>query len=180
MQLHLENKAVDGLLFNYLHFWGSYDYVGKSSRWYPHEIRVIRNDANIYSYRDAQGFRKLNNEKLRVKEMAAWVYHYGWVREPATMKRKYEGVGKFWGGKEMPEDQEYNNGNQFDYSDVDMLAPFDGSHPKVMNETIQSKNWHFEYDPNLHKLPLKERFKNFVQKIVGRRIFDYKNYKIVQ
>src|SRR4029077_19092853 len=53
-----DDLKVDGLLFKYEHFWGSFDYVGDSSRWYKHEIRVVRNDKSIYSYRDAQGFRK--------------------------------------------------------------------------------------------------------------------------
>ncbi len=53
-----EDKLVDGLLFNYKHFYGSYDYVGESWQWYRREIRVIRNNRNIFSYKDAQGFRK--------------------------------------------------------------------------------------------------------------------------
>ncbi|MEJ0101767.1 MAG: hypothetical protein WDO19_04020 [Bacteroidota bacterium] len=56
MQKYKDDKRVDGLLFKYLHFWGSFDYIGVSSRWYRNEIRIIRNDRNIYSYMDAQGF----------------------------------------------------------------------------------------------------------------------------
>ena len=63
MKRYKDDPGVDGLLFKYLHFYGSYDYVGASSNWYKHEIRVIKNDKSIYSYRDAQGFRKGNNEK---------------------------------------------------------------------------------------------------------------------
>ena len=63
MEKHQENKLVDGLLFKYLHFYGSYDYVGDSSQWYNHEIRIVKNNPNIYSYKDAQGFRKNDNEK---------------------------------------------------------------------------------------------------------------------
>ncbi len=49
---------VEGLDFNYLHFYGSYDYVGDAYRWYRREVRVIKNDHSIHSYKDAQGFRK--------------------------------------------------------------------------------------------------------------------------
>jgi len=35
-----EDLNIDGLLFKYLHFYGSFDYVGASSKWYKHEIRV--------------------------------------------------------------------------------------------------------------------------------------------
>ena len=72
MESHLSNHTVDGLLFHYKHFYGSYDYIGTSTKWYPHEIRIIRNNKNIYSYRDAQGFRKGNNEKLKSFEFTRW------------------------------------------------------------------------------------------------------------
>ena len=53
MNNYKEDGHVEGLLFNYEHFYGSYDYVGDSWRWYRREIRIIRNDRNIFSYRDA-------------------------------------------------------------------------------------------------------------------------------
>src|ERR1035437_2435998 len=56
MEAHKYNLHVEGLLFDYTHFYGSYDYVGDSRRWYRNEIRVIRNDKEIRSYKDAQGF----------------------------------------------------------------------------------------------------------------------------
>ena len=88
MLKYKEEQTVDGLLFKYLHFYGSYDYVVVSSNFYKHEIRVIKNNKKIYSYRDAQGFRKNNNEKLQVKLIDAYVYHYGWVKEPKAMQEK--------------------------------------------------------------------------------------------
>ena len=69
-----DDKRVDGLLFNYLHFYGTYNYVGDSRRWYNREIRIIRNDKSIQSYKDAQGFRK-NGRKLLVKPLDAHIYH---------------------------------------------------------------------------------------------------------
>ncbi|HRT81020.1 MAG TPA: hypothetical protein P5538_08795, partial [Bacteroidales bacterium] len=42
------NKNIEGLLFKYLHFYGSYDYVGTSYRWYRNEIRIIRNEKTIF------------------------------------------------------------------------------------------------------------------------------------
>ena len=58
MERYQNDQKVEGLLFNYLHFYGSYDYIGISPKWYRNEIRVIKNDKSIYSFRDAQGFRK--------------------------------------------------------------------------------------------------------------------------
>jgi hypothetical protein len=77
---YLNDKRVEGLLFNYLHFYGTYDYVGDSRKWYHKEVRIIRNDKRIRAYRDAQGFRK-DYEKIRVKPVDATMYHYGWENQ---------------------------------------------------------------------------------------------------
>jgi hypothetical protein len=44
---NLSNSQVDGLLFDYVHFYGSYDYIGDSRKWYRKEIRVVRNNPDI-------------------------------------------------------------------------------------------------------------------------------------
>ena len=49
MHHHLTDDKVDGLLFKYLHFYGSYDYIATSSKWYKNEIRIVRNNKRIYS-----------------------------------------------------------------------------------------------------------------------------------
>jgi glycosyltransferase involved in cell wall biosynthesis len=66
MQEYVNNDSVDALLFDYRHFYGSYDYIGDSRKWYRKEIRIIRQGRGIKSWKDAQGFRSKNNEKLRV------------------------------------------------------------------------------------------------------------------
>jgi len=43
MEENLSNKAVDGLILHYSHFYGTYDYLADSRRWYRSEIRIIRN-----------------------------------------------------------------------------------------------------------------------------------------
>jgi hypothetical protein len=90
-----DDLRVEGLLFKYLHFYGTYDYVGDSRQWYNREIRIIRNDKTINAYKDAQGFRK-GRTKLKVKLIDAYIYHYGWVKSPAQMKKKMKEVSKYW------------------------------------------------------------------------------------
>ncbi len=80
------NKKVEGLLFKYLHFYATYDYVGDSRKWYNYEVRIIKNDKSITSYKDAQGFRK-GNKKLDVVLIDAEIYHYGWVKSPQQMRQ---------------------------------------------------------------------------------------------
>src|SRR6202000_540684 len=54
LEKYKDDPRVEGFLFKSRHFFGSYDYLGDSRRWYSHEIRAIRNDKSIRSYRDAQ------------------------------------------------------------------------------------------------------------------------------
>ncbi len=130
MEKWKNNDRVDGLLFNYLHFYGSYDYIGISPRWYKNEIRVIRNDKTIYSYRDAQGFRKGENNKLNVKPVDAYVYHYGWVKEPEVMLNKLKNTSSFY--KDLKWVKKISSGHIFDYSSIDALNLFTETHPRVM------------------------------------------------
>lgn len=169
------NKNVDGLLFKYLHFYGSYDYVGNSSGWYNNEIRIIKNNKHIYSFKDAQGFRKNNNDKLNVKAIDAYIYHYGWVKDPKAMQRKQEEINKLWHDQEWI-DKNVVKAESFDYSHVDSLAKFDGTHPKVMLKRIGNRNWQFDFDLKHNKTSLKEKLKQLALKFLGWEI-GYKNYR---
>jgi hypothetical protein len=42
MEQWCHDKRVEGLLFRYLHFWGSYEYVGTSRNWYRKEFNPGR------------------------------------------------------------------------------------------------------------------------------------------
>ena len=169
---------VDGLLFNYLHFYGSYDYVGTSSKWYPHEIRIIKNNKSIYSYRDAQGFRKGDNQKLKVKAIDAYVYHYGWVKPPSIMQQKQEEFNKLWHSDDWV-NQHVIKAKEFDYSRIDTLQKFTANHPKVMEARIQQKNWQFDYDLSKNASSWKERGKQLAKRYLGLD-FSYKNYEIIK
>jgi hypothetical protein len=173
-----DEKSVDGLLFNYLHFYGSYDYVGESYTWYRREIRIIKNNKDIYSYKDAQGFRKKGNLKLNVKHIDAYIYHYGYVKEPKAMQGKQLSFNKFWHADEWI-DKNVVKAEEFDYSGVDALARFTESHPEVMKKRIAAMNWKFSRDLSENTLKAKDRFKRVVEKLTGWRPGEYKNYKIM-
>jgi hypothetical protein len=181
MEKWKDSKKVDGLLFNYLHFYGSYDYIGISPKWYNHEIRVIRNNKAIYSFRDAQGFRKNNNQKLDVKPVDAFVYHYGWVKEPGTMMKKAINANSFYQEKnfiKQLKSKDSNAGKEFDYSSIDCLNLFTGTHPKVMEERILRKNWNFEHDISFNRLSLRYKGKIFIKKYLGINTY-YENYRLI-
>jgi hypothetical protein len=169
------DSRVDGLLFKYKHFYGTYDYIGIAPRWYGNEIRIVRKNKNIYSYRDAQGFRKDDNKKLNVKPIEAFIYHYGWVRHPENMLRKINEFGQLYHDDSQME-KYIIKADEFDYSNIDALSRFDGTHPKVMEERIKRINWKFDHDISKRNLSFKYKFKMLVEKLTGYRIFEYKNY----
>jgi len=171
---YLNDKKVDGLLFKYTHFYGSYNYVGDSRKWYHREIRLIKNDKSIQSYRDAQGFRK-NNKKLHVKLIDAYIYHYGWVKNPAKMKEKIKNLNKLWHDDNASE----LRAALFNYNDFDSIDKFTGTHPAVMLKRVEAQNWNIDLDVTQKKMSLKKRFLYWFEKQTGIRLFDYKNYKIV-
>jgi len=179
MERYVHDKAVDGLLFHYRHFYGSYDYVGASANWYPHEIRVIKNDKSIYSYRDAQGFRKGDNQKLNVVPIDAYIYHYGWVKDPRAMQRKRQNFNKLWHDDAWI-DENIEKVETFDYeSHVRELKRFDETHPAVMQPRIDKLNWEFEYDITQNRKSRKDRAKQLLKKYLGVDT-SYRNYEILK
>lgn len=175
MKRYKDDKTVEGLLFNYVHFYGSYSYVGNSRRWYRREIRIVRKDHRIRSYRDAQGFRKTDNSKLRVKQVDAAVYHYGWVKPPRAQQAKQESFHKMWHDDAWMK-KNIVAADAFDYSTIDSLEAFTGSHPHVMQPRIDRMNWGFTFDPSQIRLSTKDAFLLFIEKHTGWRAGEYKNY----
>lgn len=173
-----EDKRVEGLLFRHINFYGSYDYLADSHKWTKNEIRIIRNDKSISSYKDAMSFRK-GNEKLKVKFVDATIYHYGWVKNPTTQQIKRKEFDKMWHDDAWIE-KNISKVDEFDYSKIDSLSRFQGTHPKVMQKKIKSKNWTFSFDPTKGiKQSLRIRLLNFIHKKTGWNIGEFKNYKII-
>ena len=180
MHENLENVKVEGLLFDFKHFYGTYDYVGDCRHWYRKEIRVIRNDKRIRSYKDAQGFRK-NNNKLTVAQVEADIYHYGWVRHPKFMQEKIDAVKAFYDGISEDEALKLGREEAFNYGAAyDALAAFEGSHPAVMKERINRLNWNMDVDLTRVNMKLKYRLLYRIEKTFGVRLFEYRNYKLLK
>jgi hypothetical protein len=179
MEDYLHDQRVEGLLLKYIHFYGSYDYVGEALSWYRREIRIIRNRKDIFSYRDAQGFRKKPNQKLHVKLIDAYVHHYGWVRDPRSLQRKHRSMQRHWHddawiGEHIAATEE------FDYGDSESLSLFTGTHPEVMQARILKKNWKFDRDIAREKFSFKDKLRRAVERITGWRMGEYKNYILLR
>jgi hypothetical protein len=180
MLSNLHNNKVEALLLKYKHFYASYDYIAESRRWYRREIRVLKNLPGIHSYRDAQGFR-INDRKLRVKLIDAYVYHYGWVKTPQDLQGKVRNFNTFYQSEDWVE-QNFPPQKAFDMRNADRLVKFTDTHPAAISERIAATNWKFEED--LSKIPGNMNFRRLmlqkIEDLTGIRLFEYRNYKIVE
>ena len=136
----LDDERVEGLLFDYLHFFGDYRHIQSGHGWYQREIRIIRNGIGVRSVRDAQSFRYPDQTRIDVAPARARIFHYGWVRHPRFMQAKVE---EFWSHRLPREEVEARYGGQeaFDYGPLGRLPTFEGTHPAAMQERIEAMDW---------------------------------------
>ncbi len=180
MKDHLSDENVEGLLFKYLHFYGSYDFTASSRRWYRNEIRVLKYRTGVSSYRDAQGFRR-DSRKIKVKPVEAFIYHYGWVKPPKGLTNKVVNFNQFYHNDDWLE-KNIPKGTDFDYGNADRLIKFVGTHPSVMQKRIDALNWKFNFDPVELKKKMSPR-RRMLQKLedwTGWRLGEYKNYRLIR
>ncbi len=184
------NDRVDGFLFSYLHFWGDYNHYLPYHGWYRNEIRIIRNNAGIYSHGDAQSFRKKENQKLNVIKIPARIYHYGWVRPPELMTSKKREQDSMHWGKAKAEAEYEKRDTLFDFGALGKLPRYKGSHPKVMRDFIGRMNWkdklNYSKQTDLKRLPAKHeitkyRLISWVERRLfgGRQLFGYRNWNLL-
>jgi glycosyltransferase involved in cell wall biosynthesis len=179
-----KDPEIDGLLFRYTHFYGSYKYIGTGRQWYKREVRAFRNTGNIASWGDAQGFRKSVASKfvmLNVKQTDIDVFHYGWVRPPKAQNKKYLNSRTYY---HQGEEFDINDSSiqEFDYKSAFELEVFRGSHPAIMNEKIENDSeWTKNFDPSqLRKKPFLVAATDWIEKKTGYRIGEYKDFRIIK
>ncbi len=198
----VEDKQVEGLMFNYRHFWGDYVHVQDGHCWYRREIRVIRNDPEIHSWESAQSFRRIpgfdgisyrqqeGTYKLKVARVDADIFHYGWVRPPAVMQSKIKAFSINHKGRKKVEEQEAARqfDRVFDYGNLSKLTPYTGSHPAVMKTWIDQFDWKDQLrfsgparslNPIMSKHDrTRYRLISWIEKqlLGGRRLGEFRNY----
>ena len=200
----LHDPAVEGLLFQYLHFWGDYDHHQVSHGWYKNEIRIIRNRPDIHSWESAQSFRRIpgfdgknyrqqqGTYKLKVAKVPAFIYHYGWVRPPRLMQSKKKSLDTIHKGQERVAELYRHRPATYDYGPLGRAARFTGTHPSVMKEWIEQFDWQDQLnysrqdrspgrDKHKHDSP-KYRILTFAEQwlLGGREIGGFKNYELLR
>ena len=174
---YLNIKEIDGLIMNYTHFYGTYDYYADSRQWYRSEIRIIKNNKVIRSWNDAQGFRWKDGTKLTGKFIDATMNHYGWVRPPKLMKDKLEGSKQYWSVKSKHVKTEGQETEEFKYEEgIDSLQRFNGDHPKVMLSRITNLNWHPQLSIRKKKFKARYFVLYWFEKIFNYRPFENKHF----
>ncbi|MFM2388431.1 MAG: hypothetical protein RL660_3188 [Bacteroidota bacterium] len=184
---HHNNRLVEGLLLPFLHFFGGYNYIRTSRRVHKHEIRVLRNQKGIKSYKDSMGFRhygdvssatevsQLQGRKLNVVKVDAPIYHYTMVRPPSSTAKALQ-LGYFY----QDQRKKYDNDLFDPRNRMDRLELFTGTHPRVMHEKVASQDWEFVFDPSKADWRLKDRIMTPLEDLLGFRIGEYKNYKLLK
>lgn len=136
----LPDRRVEGMVFDYLHFFGDYQHLQRGQGWYATEIRLVRNGIGVRSVRDAQSFRHPDQRRLTVARARARIFHYGWVRQPARMRAKAEA---FWAhrGRAAPSGTPDGTVAEYDYGPLGRLPRWQGTHPSAMAARMAAMDW---------------------------------------
>ncbi len=166
---------IDGLVFDYRHFYGSFDFEIRGRNWYQKEVRLFKNGRGIHAFRDAQGFRK-NGERIKVFPANARVFHYGYVRTPSSLGQKAEEMSKWWGVK--PE----NSPKAVELIRHVGLTRYKGTHPCVMASLLKSPS---QFDPKQCRRKWdRNEFKNALtllwESFFPFRIGEFRNYEVIR
>lgn len=185
MERELSNPAVQGLLVDYTHFYGSYWTYAYSFGWYQSEVRIVRRDSRIRSGGDAQGFRTVDNEKLSVKKSGGKYFHYGHALAPQQAKIKRENFLKLYGADAGVAQEIQNRPKDF-YDEDQKVKKFTGTHPAVMRDTVVKADWTYVSKSPLIRLPRKYRRSYFwedvaflFQRCTGITVGVHKNYRLL-
>lgn len=182
MERELSQPAVQGLLVDYTHFYGSYWTSVYSFGWYYEEVRVVRRDANTRSCGDAQGFRTVAGDKLRVKKSGGRYFHYGFALDPKRAIRKRESFLKLYHDDKSVADLMKRAGDGY-YDDDQKVKPFQGTHPAVMKEIVAAADWTYK-----SRNPLIRFRRNYfwediallIKRCTGLTIGVHRNYRLIR
>jgi glycosyltransferase involved in cell wall biosynthesis len=173
---HHDNPAVEALVFDYIHFYGSPDWVSISPGWYRRECRLIRNTIRTYAP-DGQYWLVMHSHKRPRNPQAALanahIYHYGWARGMQYMQQKLDQVSKYWA----------DQAPQINYRNFDAgaLKRFEGSHPALMThwfETQAETELRLNPDYKLTRREKKYWLSQRIEQLTGLD-FSRKHFKLV-
>lgn len=181
LRVYRDDPRVDGLVFEYLHFYADYDHYQTSHNWYRREVRLVRNGRGIRSWKSAQGFRQRDGSKLRVVPADARIFHYGWVRPPRRMTRKARALAEVHLGAERARAHVPDIDAGYDFGRLHGRVRFTGTHPAVMRERIAGCDWHVHptTTQRKHDRPAMRMLSWLENRVLGFRIAEHRNYRLL-
>jgi glycosyltransferase involved in cell wall biosynthesis len=181
MERELGNTAVQGLLVDYTHFYGSFWTCAYSFGWYYKEVRVVRRDPRIRAWGGAQGFRTTDGEKLRVKNSGGQYFHYGHALRPDVALRKCSSLSRLYNNQEAV--KEFSNRPSRFYEPDHKVRPFEGTHPAVMRQTAEKADWTYNSTNPLIRFRRKyfwEDLAYLLKRCTGLTLGVHKNYRLLR
>lgn len=169
-------EKMDAVVFEYAHFYGSFNVIQKTRSSYRREMRIIRKSSGARSVGDAQSFLKPGGEKLSAFLTDARIFHYGWVRTPDAMKTKTEFMDQLYHGNEAAQ-----KSDAFLYKRFWGLQQYLGTHPRVMHERIRNQGWNWDLKNSAFVFSasdLKKAVLDLYERITGHRPFEFRNYRL--
>jgi hypothetical protein len=176
---------VEGLLVDYLHFYGDFRTIATDRHWYRREVRVVRLGGEIRSYRDAQGFRVGAGERrVRARATGAPMFHYGWALPPRSLRHKALAAKEiFTDATERWEQRAARD--TLDWTPL--LRPFTGTHPRVAQGWIAAQQAAATAGGGgpvvgprrFRPAHLRLYLSHWIERLTGRRPFEYRNYRAV-
>lgn len=173
------DPRVEGLLVDYLHFFGDFDTVATDRHWYRREVRAVRLGQDIRSYQDAQGFRVgSGSRRVRARATGARMFHYGWARALDSMRRKLEAAQEVF-----PEQAGWmaaRAAHEEALGWTPLLRRFSGVHPDAVQSWIaprRSASAGGAMGPRRLRLShLRFYLSDWIERLTGARLFEYRNY----
>ena len=174
-------QKLEAVVFEYRHFYGSFNVIQQTRSAYRREMRIIRKSSSARSFGDAQSFRKPDGSKLNAFLTPARIFHYGWVRTPDAMKEKTKFMDQLYHGEQRPGEAEPHSGSNYLYKRFWGLKEYGGNHPRVMQKRIELKGWNWNLKDSPFLFTIKDTKKvvlDTFEKWTGYRLFEFKNYII--
>ena len=174
------DARVEGLLVDYLHFYGGFETIGTSRRWYRRETRCIRLGKDIRPYQGAQGFRVgPEYRRIGVRVTGAPMFHYGWARPAKAIREKHEASKVIYPWSRERSEQEQARG----YLEwLPLLRPFTGAHPRVARVWVAER----AHDPDRIIGPrhfklehIRLYVSDWIERLTGTRLWEFRNYEVV-
>jgi glycosyltransferase involved in cell wall biosynthesis len=181
MERELDNPAVQGLIVDYTHFYGSYQTQTCGLGWYEQEVRVVRGGKKIRSNSDAQSFRTMAGEKLDVKKSGGHYLHYGHARHPEMARQRLRDFSRLWHDDKAVE-KICDRPADF-YEDDQKVKAFTGTHPAVMRDVVAAANWTYVSRNPLIRFKRRLFWKDIallLKKTTGLEIGVHRNFRLLR